>query len=151
MRNHRKQEHDVNFDNFSIYLGDAPRVVAIRQSKPAENAYGPMDGSAVALELSTGKTLNVTLGADCCSVSSFTDAKQFDELVGATITDIEHREGGEIRDGYSDDCRTSHFLVFTTNRGHVTIDWHNDSNGYYDGWAYLSVVETGAEPKGAAR
>lgn len=25
------------------------------------------------------------------------------------------------------------FLVFETDRGHATIDWRNDSNGYYSG------------------
>lgn len=32
-----------------------------------------------------------------------------------------------------------YFLVFFTSGGHVTIDWRNDSNGYYAGTICLSV------------
>lgn len=81
------------------------------------------DGSAVQLELY----------GDCCSLSFFTDTKQFDEIVGAKLLAVEQRDG----EGFDDpkvEHVSPHFLVFTTDRGHVTIDWRNESNGYYDGW-----------------
>lgn len=42
----------------------------------------------------------------------------------------------------STDCDTWHFLVFTTDKGHVTLDWRNRSNGYYDG-----AIEFGRAPR----
>jgi hypothetical protein len=82
------------------------------------------------------------LTGDCCSSSHFTDIGQFDELIGATILEVDERIG-ESRPNLESDLRARsdeyhdvlswHFLVFATNKGHVTVDWHNDSNGYYDG------------------
>lgn len=91
----------------------------------------------VVLELDRGK-LTLRLTADCCSTSYFADVKQFDPLVGATIFDLEERDLGEVENPESE-CTKAHCLVFTTNRGHETIDWRNDSNGYYDGTVIMTV------------
>lgn len=98
------------------------------------------DEDWASLKFADGRVLRFRLEGDCCSSSYFTAPKeQFGELVGARIHEIEERqqfpddkndiekypqEGGDI---------SWHFLVFTTDKGHVTIDWRNDSNGYYDG------------------
>lgn len=94
-----------------------------------EPEMAPSGCYRVVLPFEDGRKLTLYLDADCCSNSYFTDLKQFDELIGATIQEVEERDGDTTNDGET----AWHFLVFTTNKGHVTIDWRNDSNGYYDG------------------
>ena len=31
-------------------------------------------------------------------------------------------------------------ILITTDKGHITVDWRNDSNGYYDGTIRASLV-----------
>lgn len=88
------------------------------------------------LHMSDGLVIELELTADCCSSSEFTDIAQFKELEGATILNVEDRDGKSDNnppDPTDADVLSWHFLVFTTSKGHVTIDWRNDSNGYYDG------------------
>jgi len=95
-----------------------------------------VQGADADVELSGGSTIRMHLDGDCCSSSRFTDPKQFDELVGATIIEVEERFGqsdNNLPAPEGSDVISWHFLVFKTDKGHVTIDWHNDSNGYYDG------------------
>lgn len=94
------------------------------------------DVKDMTLVLEDGRRVMMTLTGDCCSSSSFTDPKQFQELVGRTILAAEDRHGqsdNNLPVPEGSDVISWHFLVFTTDQGHVTIDWHNDSNGYYDG------------------
>lgn len=110
------------------------------------------------LWLADGSAWEFTLDADCCSHSAFTveGLAALKELTGSTILEVEDRDGGvtgeanethEASKGdvpawahnYNDDyCQSWHFLVFKTDRGHVTVDWRNESNGYYDGSCYLN-------------
>jgi hypothetical protein len=97
-----------------------------------------IDAGAVSLVLDNGQVLQIDLEGDCCSSSYFADVKQFDELKGATIQSIEERDEASSTplakpEDDNDSSVSWHFLVFTTDKGHVTIDWRNDSNGYYDG------------------
>jgi hypothetical protein len=92
----------------------------------------------VTLTLEGGDLHYIRLEGDCCSVSYFTDWKQFEELVGSTIQTVEERYKGREDDAdMKAESVAWHFLVFVTNKGHVTIDWRNDSNGYYDGTIML--------------
>lgn len=95
----------------------------------------------VHLTLGDGQVATLRLEDDCCSQSYFTDTAQFDELRGATIQGVEERDGPEVRDYGNVECVRWHFLVFVTDRGHVTIDWRNDSNGYYDGRCFATFEE----------
>lgn len=89
------------------------------------------------IHFASGATLALSLDGDCCSRSYFTNEAQFADLIGATATKIEERnefpEGFQEYDLENTDSLSWHFLVFTTDKGHFTIDWRNDSNGYYDG------------------
>ena len=91
-----------------------------------------------------GRRLKLQLVTDdpCRSDSSFyTDESQFRELIGSTILSIEERSNCEPRaPGPPEDNTEWHFLVFTTDSGHVTIDWRNDSNGFYDGSVWPEFV-----------
>jgi hypothetical protein len=83
-----------------------------------------------------GNRYRFALSGDCCSGSYYDDPKQFQELVGSTILDVEERAGDGFRE---DDSEVApHFLVFRTDRGHVTIDWRNISNGWYDGECHMT-------------
>lgn len=112
----------------------------------------PGDAATVTVWLEDGRGLRLALDGDCCSSSYYSDMAQFNELVGSTIRGVEERDG-ESRDGLDEDAKklekekgeyrdevSWHFLVFTTDKGHVTIDWRNDSNGYYDGSVRPSIV-----------
>lgn len=122
-------------------IGKCRTVVGFERTEE-ENRYGDVLDTVV-LKLDDGRAIALSLEAGCCSKSHFTDASQFAELVGTEILDAEEREGGvnSYYDGkpltdpdeYADEVQKWHFLIFTTNKGHVTIDWRNDSNGYYDG------------------
>jgi hypothetical protein len=99
----------------------------------------------VALVFEDGRKLILALDGDCCSSSYYSDPEQFDELIGTTIQEIEEvsgksHEGLPDNDGL-DSCTLWSFLKFTTNKGHVTIDWRNDSNGYYSGSVAPRLVE----------
>lgn len=104
------------------------------------------DGGSAVLTLDDGNDLHLDLDGDCCSHSYFQDEKQFDELKGAVIQSIEERDGVSRDELYGQENGAESvdwsFLVFVTDRGHVTIDWRNDSNGYYSGWCDASLRPT---------
>lgn len=109
------------------------------------------DMTGAHLLLEDGRTLTLDLYGDCCSHSFFTDGDQFNELVGSTIWAIDERDGmsdptiGDVKTVLDENDNAEsiswHFLVFTTDKGHVTLDWRNDSNGYYDGEVHPSITE----------
>ncbi|MBU1767943.1 MAG: hypothetical protein KJ648_07565 [Candidatus Omnitrophica bacterium] len=80
-------------------------------------------------------TLVGVLEGECCSESFFTDPTQFHPLVGSRLLAVEDRSEGtpSFCAPARQESMIWSFLVFTTDRGHVTIDWRNDSNGYYSG------------------
>lgn len=90
-------------------------------------------GSDATIHLRDGRTIEYQLDGECCSKSYFADEKQFHELKGRRLRNFEFRDGVGVRDDYPHDGVKTHFLVFTTDEGHATIDWRNESNGYYDG------------------
>lgn len=118
----------------------------------------------IALYLDNGKALALQLSGECCSTSAFTEEAFAAalELIGAEVQKVEHHSGGST--GYRGDEdppvpeRTAalalqyppseadswHFIIFTTDKCYVTIDWRNMSNGYYDG--DCAVVEIAPLP-----
>lgn len=94
-------------------------------------------GESATIHMHGGATLRLVLDGDCCSSSYFTKEAQFADLVGAKILAFEEvdssPDGFEEYDLDGTDSLSWHFLKVTTDKGHVTIDWRNDSNGYYDG------------------
>lgn len=107
-------------------------------------------GSTAKLKLDNGKTVVMELEGDCCSSSYFSPEgiEDLKSLAGQTISNIEDAEESSASHGpYSSeleygDSVSWHFLKFTTDKGHTTVDWRNDSNGYYDGWINASIVES---------
>ena len=116
----------------------------------AEVVAASAGGDRAEVVLADGRTLALTLDGECCSSSYFTpDADaQIRDMVGAKIQGVEERDG-ESRVGLDEewakkdesrgDTVSWHFLVFITDKGHFTVDWRNDSNGYYDGSVHPSI------------
>ena len=101
-----------------------------------------VDGSIANLLLDDGRVAKIELHGDCCSDSYFADPSQLFELKDSTILEVELREGAssdklETKNEEDYEVWKWHFLVFKTSAGHVTVDWRNESNGYYDGWPTL--------------
>lgn len=93
----------------------------------------------IVLGLDNGTRVCIGLFGHCCSSSYFTDEslEEAQQLLEARIQDVEDVEG---EGGYEGGTRILwSFLKFTTDKGHVTLDWRNDSNGYYSGYIVLSV------------
>ncbi|MDE2425647.1 MAG: hypothetical protein KGO96_07050 [Elusimicrobia bacterium] len=88
---------------------------------------------AICLIMDDSTNILVVLDGDCCSGSYFEDKNQFDELIGSKITEVLEEEDRTEDNGAWERIIWS-FLKFTTDKGHVTIDWRNESNGYYSGW-----------------
>lgn len=99
--------------------------------------YAKADGSKAVLRFVGGGRLTLELEGDCCSQSYFTKEAQFADLVGAKIIAVEEVEQPDDFVEYNTENTESliwSFLKFTTDKGHFTVDWRNDSNGYYSGW-----------------
>lgn len=144
----------------TVMLGsyDAARALAAAIGATVASVSVTSDfARRVELGMVDGRVLVLELEGGCCSQSYFSDVRQFDELIGAKIQAIEDRDG-ESREGLDDEdknncpirapnreCVSWHFLVFVTDKGHVTIDWRNDSNGFYDGSVNAGI--DGVEPE----
>lgn len=92
-----------------------------------------------------GRVLSIQLEGDCCSSSFFDDYSKVDArgLFGHRLMSMESvgRKAPEVdtiaRRG--DDSTAYHALIIRTDKESVTIDWRNESNGYYDGWANVFI------------
>lgn len=78
-----------------------------------------------------GDMIDLILEAECCSRSFFEvrSVSDLESLVGQTLLHLEPVESSYIS---SDEIRCHALLVFTDQRS-ITVDWRNESNGYYDG------------------
>lgn len=103
------------------------------------------DGESVRL-VGKDRAIELMLTGDCCSRSYFPEASLTDlrELKGEKLAMLEEVEsarpdGVQPDEECGEDVRW-HALKITTNKSSRTIDWRNDSNGYYDGWLTISEV-----------
>ena len=89
-----------------------------------------------------GHEVRVELEGGCCSSSFFDNYSLIDArgLMGERLMSIEDTGRAEPEnDPYKEGCDVIeyHALVVRTDKQSVTIDWRNDSNGYYAGTAHL--------------
>lgn len=125
------------------------RVLAVSVNENRDNAEVSTD---------SGEHYNFILRGECCSSSYYTADAQWQELVGAKVLRIEDRSSDQYMRGeqvervseWAGAQETEHllwyFLVFVTDRGYFTIDWRNDSNGYYSGWVELDKKPRASNP-----
>jgi hypothetical protein len=105
-------------------------VVEPVDCKIGKNLYSDV----LLLETDTG-VISLALDADCCSASYFEEQSVLDlkALVGQELVSIEHTESRK-EDVDNDVCVTKyHALLVRTDKESITVDWRNESNGYYDG------------------
>ncbi len=78
---------------------------------------------------------------DCCSTSWFESCDDAEALKDAYLQDFEDVYMGSKEGSTEDIVIRVNTLKFTTNKGRVTIDFRNQSNGYYSGWAEISKID----------
>lgn len=109
-----------------------------------ENVVFKQNDSKMMFVDADGRELVFELEGDCCSHSYFDNDCKLDvgDILGHTIKKIETNCVG---DGERDHTVTLIYMtVITTDKGHFTLSWRNDSNGYYSGW--LKIYPAGANP-----
>lgn len=92
-----------------------------------------MDDKTVRLDFDTGKRLEISdKGQTCCESRYLTTDDDLEYHVGAVFL------GAEVADGsctdYEYETHEIQFLNLKTSRGVVTIETHNEHNGYYGGF-----------------
>lgn len=93
---------------------------------------------SIVLTDTNGRRLDLVVDGDCCSNSHFDNDSRYDAeaMVGQTLRSIENRF---VRSEDLDYGKTDiYFTVLTTDEGHTTLGWRNESNGYYGGWLSVS-------------
>lgn len=89
--------------------------------------------------------------ADCCS-ESWIEYAESPELRAAIITGFERLDKGdrfylgdqEVESDDFDSCRRSYQLLIHTTAGTVSVEFRNDSNGYYGGSLEFTELLPGA-------
>ncbi len=126
------------------YYFDAKKTAAFLE-KPFKVVTLNGNDEKVVLYAEDGRSIVLTVEGDCCSHSYFTDngIKDFKSIVGETLIKLEETEcPGALPDGHffvseederNGDCVALYCLKVTTDKQEVSIDWRNDSNGYYGG------------------
>jgi hypothetical protein len=114
-------------------------------------------GTVFKLSFDDGTRKSYAVAGDCCSVSWIEDLSYPDDVIGAELLSVEEfevegnenrpdtcRNCGQDHNGGRDphDCVVVYKTVFRTSKGDITLEYRNDSNGYYGGF----IVEV-TEPK----
>lgn len=102
------------------------------------------DRDIVTFDFEDGWRVRYCAQAGCCSTSWIEHLELPPNLAGSELVGV--IEGGEVApwDGHlCGTCKHDHLEVyntrFVTDRGEtLTIEYRNDSNGYYGGWLELS-------------
>lgn len=96
------------------------------------------------LVATSGHQVEVELDGDCCSHSFFDDHSKLDArgLMGERLMSIEDsgRTGPEVDPiAVVNDAESTeyHALIVKTDKQSITVDWRNESNGYYGGTALI--------------
>jgi hypothetical protein len=94
------------------------------------------------LVATSGNIVRVELEGDCCSTSYFDDYSKIDALglMGERLMSIEDvsRDTPEPDPvPHLDEAQEYHALIIKTDKQSITVDWRNESNGYYGGMARL--------------
>jgi hypothetical protein len=98
--------------------------------------------STLKLVAADGREVRIELEGDCCSTSFFDDHSKLDvrDLLGQRLMDVSDA-GRDAPDPdpipHRDDSQEYHALHIRTDRASITVDWRNESNGYYGGTARI--------------
>jgi len=72
-------------------------------------------------------------GQSCCEHRYMTTSDDLNSIAGAKFVDVELRDAPSVPDEYGE-AHEVQFLVVGTDKGNVTIETHNEHNGYYGGF-----------------
>lgn len=99
------------------------------------------DESRVRIVTADGPALVIELVGDCCSRSYFETNSLLDarSLLGERLIGVRRAASGLPNVSDENSATRYHAIVVRTDQQSITIDWRNESNGYYDGWADLFV------------
>lgn len=73
---------------------------------------------------------------DCCSQSWFNDICGFHSLISAKVLRVEEIDSSVLHETDSR-CIQSYGYKFVTTGGFASIEFRNESNGYYGGYCHL--------------
>ena len=117
-----------------------------------DNEANDGDG-ALRIALADGRTLTLTdVGRSCCESRYMTCDDDLATFAGASLRDIELREGPDAEDDENEAHETM-FVHVITDKGTIVVTTHNEHNGYYGGfWPRLTFAAVSAEvPEGHTR
>ena len=96
-----------------------------------------IEGERLILQLEDAPPVKLATYGDCCSHTWIESIDAPAALLGTVqdVEDIEMPDLGNIDGTRYQDVEVVRYygLKITTNKGHVVIDYRNDSNGYYGG------------------
>lgn len=100
-----------------------------------------VDSGTLTFVSDAGATLSIILEGDCCSGSYFEEsaAKEAAGLLGSTLSQVRRVSSKLENFDDADQYTQYHALELVTENGVTTLDWRNESNGYYDGWANVAI------------
>lgn len=94
------------------------------------------------LGLGGGKTIEIwDDGQSCCEHRYMKCDDDLASLVGHTLTRIEGKEGPTVEGEYGD-THEQIFVEVGTDKGFITVNNHNEHNGYYGGFG-MTITELG--------
>jgi hypothetical protein len=93
-----------------------------------------------------GKQWRLYHAQDCCEDVHIEDvAGDLDDLVGSPILRAVEASN-QIPEGRFGDTQTWTFYLFSTVKGHVTVRWLGESNGYYSESVDFEAIKAKPEP-----
>ena len=97
------------------------------------------DSDSIRFTFTDGSTLVGATWGDCCSTTWIEDIDDATVIgTGAVLMGIDNVDMPDLGDPDEYTTRKYYGIRFTTSRGQCTLDFRNDSNGYYGGsidWA----------------
>lgn len=92
------------------------------------------DKGTLTVEAQDGQTLKFGVEGDCCSHSWIEHLETPKDLDGATVIECSNQGVGEIDSGDEYECLRGYQTIIQTDKGEITMEYRNSSNGYYGGY-----------------
>lgn len=92
------------------------------------------DNQALRFDVEGAEPIVARTEDDCCSYTWVESLDNVDALIGGTVAAVEDIDMPELGYDHEEyDVLAFYGCRITTDKGHCTIDYRNDSNGYYGG------------------
>lgn len=113
-----------NQDSVSAWSSAVNKVIKSLELKDNSFVFVMDDGTSIAL---------FDDGQSCCENRYMTTNDDLTGFVGSTLLSAETRYAPNVEDEYGE--HEVQFLLVTTSIGVITLETHNEHNGYYGGFA----------------